>query len=108
MLWVSIGSGYLRELLPDDLRQAVIGASQKYPGMLLRRVLNIDPWRLNRSMAKKPAHAANRKKQQAAIFKLPIWHIQKWRKAISESTFVARRGGVHSSVFASAFMRTCN
>jgi hypothetical protein len=61
---------YLREPLPDDLRQAVIGASQKYPGMLLRRVLKIDPWRLNRSMAKKPAHAAKRKKQQTAFFKL--------------------------------------
>jgi hypothetical protein len=62
---------YLREPLPNDLRQAVIAISQKYPGMLLRRVLKIDPWRLNRSLAKKPAHAAKRKKQQTAFFKLP-------------------------------------
>jgi hypothetical protein len=62
---------YLREPLPDDLRQAVIAISQKYPGRLLRHILKIDPWRLNRSMAKKPAHAANPKKQQTAFFKLP-------------------------------------
>lgn len=62
---------YLREPLPDDLRQAVIAASQKYPGLLLRRILKIDPWRLNKSMAKKPAHATKRKKQQTAFFKLP-------------------------------------
>jgi hypothetical protein len=62
---------YLREPLPDDLRQAVISVSQRYPGILLRRVLKIDPWRLNRSMAKKPARAATRKKQQTAFFKLP-------------------------------------
>ena len=62
---------YLREPLPDDLRQAVIATSQKYPGILLRRVLKIDPWRLNRSMAKKPAHATKRRKQETAFFKLP-------------------------------------
>jgi hypothetical protein len=62
---------YLREPLPEGLRQAVVGASQKYPGLLLRRVLKIDPWRLNKSMAKKPAPAATRKKQQTAFFKLP-------------------------------------
>lgn len=62
---------YLREPLPDDLRQEIIGASQKYPGLLLRRFLKIDPWRLNKSMAKKPSHAAKRKKQRTAFFKLP-------------------------------------
>ena len=62
---------YLREPLPENLRQAATCASQKYPGMLLRRVLKIDPWRINRSIAKKPAHTTKRKKQQTAFFKLP-------------------------------------
>jgi hypothetical protein len=62
---------YLRQPLPDDLRQAVITISQRYPGMLLRRVLKIAPWRLGRSMAKKPARAATRNEQQTMFFKLP-------------------------------------
>jgi len=62
---------YLRQPLPPDLRQEVIAISQRYPGMLLRRILKIDPWRLSRSMAKKPARAATRKKQQTTFFKLP-------------------------------------
>jgi hypothetical protein len=62
---------YVRQHLPPDLRQEVIAISQRYPGMLLRRVLKIDPWRLNRSMAKKLACAASPKKQQTTFFKLP-------------------------------------
>jgi hypothetical protein len=61
---------YLREPLPDDLRQAVIAISQKYPGMLLRRVLKIDPSRLNGSMVKKPADAANPKNSRPRFFQI--------------------------------------
>lgn len=62
---------YLREPLPAELQQAVGAISRRYSGTLLRRVLKIDPWRLNRSMAKKSTHAVARKKQQTTFFKLP-------------------------------------
>jgi hypothetical protein len=61
---------YLREPMPAELQQAVSAASQRYSGTLLRQVLKIDPWRLNRSMAKKPARSASTRKQQATFFKL--------------------------------------
>src|SRR5262245_51727212 len=62
---------YLRQPLPHDLRQEVIAISRRYPGALLRRVLKIDPWRLNTSTAKKPKPSATRKKEQTTFFKLP-------------------------------------
>ncbi len=62
---------YLRQPLPAELRQAVNAVSRRYSGTLLRSVLKIDPWRLNRSMAKKPARSASPKKQQTTFFKLP-------------------------------------
>jgi hypothetical protein len=62
---------YLREPMPAELQQAVSSVSRRYSGTLLRQVLKIDPWRLNRSMAKKPARSASPRKQQATFFKLP-------------------------------------
>jgi hypothetical protein len=59
------------ERLPQNLRQEVIAISRRYPGTLLRRVLNIDPWRLIRSAAKKPKPSASRKKELTTFFKLP-------------------------------------
>jgi hypothetical protein len=63
---------HLRQPMPAELRQAAIAISQRYPRSLVRRVLKVDPWRLNKSLAKKSAHAATRKKQQTTFFKLPI------------------------------------
>ena len=62
---------YPRQPLPAELRQAAIAISQKYRGSLVRRVLKIDPWRLNKSMGKKSAHPSGNK-QQTTFFKLPI------------------------------------
>lgn len=62
---------YVRQPLPPDLRQEVVAVSRKYPAGLLHRILKIDPWRLNSSMAKKPRRGAARKKEQTTFFKLP-------------------------------------
>lgn len=62
---------YSREPIPADLRQAVIEMSHRYPRALLRRVLKLDPWRLNQSVTKKLAGAAGHKKPQLAFFTLP-------------------------------------
>jgi hypothetical protein len=62
---------YVRQPLPDDLRQAVIAISQRYPGALVRRLLKVDPWRLTRSTTKKLSHASSPKKEQTTFFKLP-------------------------------------
>jgi hypothetical protein len=62
---------YLRQPLPLDLRQAAISISKQYPGALVRRLLNLDPWRLKRSATKKPASSTAPKKQPATFFQLP-------------------------------------
>jgi hypothetical protein len=62
---------YNRQPMPAELRQAAVKISRRYPQALLRRVLKIDPWRLNRLTTKKPAHATARKKRHTAFFKLP-------------------------------------
>jgi len=54
---------FLRQPLPAELRQPASAVSRRYSGSLLRSVLKIDPWRLNRSMAKKSPRAVVRKKQ---------------------------------------------
>jgi hypothetical protein len=69
--WRATNRKHLRQPLPPDLRQEVIAISRRYPGTILRRVLNIDPWRLNRSTAKKPRHGATHKKERTTFFKLP-------------------------------------
>lgn len=62
---------YLRQPLPPDLRQAAIAISQRYPASLVRRILNLDPWRLTRSGSKKPAASSAPKKQPTTFFQLP-------------------------------------
>lgn len=56
-----------REQIPEQLRQAAVEMTRQYSPGLVRRVLKLDPWRLNRSAAKQTA----RKKPQATFFKLP-------------------------------------
>jgi hypothetical protein len=61
---------YLREPIPDELRQAAAEMSGRYPSSLVRRVLKLDPSRLKKPTAKRAAHADARKKRQPAFFKL--------------------------------------
>jgi hypothetical protein len=37
---------HVREAIPDELRNAAIEMSGKYPRKLIRRILKLDPWRL--------------------------------------------------------------
>ena len=61
---------HIRERVPDELREAVVKLARRYPPPLIRRVLNVDPWRMNGSITSKPAPA--RRKQSATFFQLPI------------------------------------
>ena len=60
---------HIRERMPTDLRQAVVKLCRRYPPALIRRVLKIDPWRLNGSLTRKPGPRG--KKQADAFFELP-------------------------------------
>ena len=62
---------HIRQPLPTELRQAVLKISRRHPYGLVRRVLKIDPWRLNGPTAKKSAPLAARKQQHPAFFSLP-------------------------------------
>jgi len=60
---------YLREPIPDELRNAALEISRHYPPSLLRQVLKVDPWRLRpNAKAKAPRP---RRQAQTAFFKLP-------------------------------------
>src|SRR5262245_13517215 len=61
---------HIRERVPDELRGAVVKLARRYSHALIRRVLKVDPWRMNGSITSKPAPA--RRKQSAAFFQLPI------------------------------------
>ena len=52
---------HIRERVPDELREAVAKLARRYPAALIRRMLKVDPWRMNGSITSKPAPA--RKKQ---------------------------------------------
>jgi hypothetical protein len=39
---------YNREPIPAELRQAAMNMSRRYSPVLVRRILKLDPWRLNR------------------------------------------------------------
>ena len=61
-----------RQQIPDDLRQAILELSDRYEPSLLRRILNIDPWKLKRNqVAKRPMRTTTRTSPQTAFFKLP-------------------------------------
>jgi hypothetical protein len=62
---------YIRQPMPADLRQAAVKISRRHPYGLVRRVLKIDPWRLNGPTAKKSPPTAARNKQHTAFFTLP-------------------------------------
>jgi len=61
---------HIRERVPDELREAVVKLARRYPPALIRRVLKVDPWRMNGSIPDKPV--PTRKKQSTTFFQLPI------------------------------------
>ncbi len=62
---------YNREPIPAELRQAAMNMSRRYSPALVRRILKLDPWRLNGSRKTPSPPTAVRKKPQSAFFKLP-------------------------------------
>jgi hypothetical protein len=60
---------YKNEQMPDELRNAVLELSRRYPRSLLRRVLKIDPWRLMPKTKTTPRRS--RGQAQTTFFKLP-------------------------------------
>jgi len=63
---------YTREPMPAELRQAAVRISRRYPYGLVRRVLKIDPWRLNGPANKKSSQTTAPKKRPTAFFKLAV------------------------------------
>jgi hypothetical protein len=62
---------YNREPIPDDLRQATIKIARRHPSALVRRLLKLDPWRLQRRATKRAAPALSPKKPHPAFFNFP-------------------------------------
>jgi hypothetical protein len=60
---------YVREPIPAELRKAAVEMSRRYPSSLLRRVLKVQPGRLNKKPIAK--HTRMRKTAQPAFFRLP-------------------------------------
>jgi hypothetical protein len=60
---------YVRQPIRDELWNAAADLSRRYPPSLVGRVLKLDPSRLKRLAAKKPARP--RKQPAVAFFKLP-------------------------------------
>jgi hypothetical protein len=59
-----------RQRLPDELRQEALKLSRRYQPTLVRRVLNLDPWRLDRVQATKKPSADQ--PPLPTFFQLPI------------------------------------
>jgi hypothetical protein len=60
---------YVREPIPDELRQAAAEMCRRYPPSLVGRILKLDPSRLKRPATKTPARTRNQ--PATAFFKLP-------------------------------------
>lgn len=60
---------YTRQPIPAALRQAVVAMAERYPPSLVRRVLQLDPWRLKKLAPKKTARTYH--KPNTAFFALP-------------------------------------
>ena len=68
--WRSIRP-YIRQPIPDDLRQAAQEMSRRYSPALVGRVLKLDPHRLKKPVTKPARQKTSLKKPQTAFFKLP-------------------------------------
>src|SRR5262245_47634284 len=60
---------YSRQPIPDEFRQAAAEMARRYSPSLVRSVLKLDPGRLEKPSAKKPARAHH--EPQTAFFTLP-------------------------------------
>ena len=81
---------YNREPIPDQLRDAALEMSRRYPPSLLQRVLKIQLCRL---MPKAKPHARRSKRQQAqiAFFKLPPPQASLGAESLAPQTSTAYR-----------------
>jgi len=61
---------YARQPIPDEFRQAAAEMTEHYPPSLVRRILKLDPGRLNKLATKKQDRAHH--KPQTAFFTLPL------------------------------------
>jgi hypothetical protein len=75
---------FVREPIPDELRQAAAEMSRRYPPSLVGHILKLDPSRLKRLVTKKPARPRNQ--PPPAFFKLPT------EMALPETGFSASHG----------------
>lgn len=62
---------YIRQPIPEELRQAAREISDRYPRPLVRRIFKLDPQRLNGLAANAPARTAPPAKRPATFFQLP-------------------------------------
>src|SRR5262245_65973961 len=60
---------YARQPISDKFRQAAAEMAGRYSPSLVRRILKLDPWRVNKLTTKKPDRA--RHKPKTAFFTLP-------------------------------------
>jgi hypothetical protein len=60
---------YARQPIPDEFRQAAADMAGRYSTSLVRRILKLDPWQLNKRKTKKPDRS--RHKPKTAFFTLP-------------------------------------
>src|SRR5215813_5083577 len=49
---------YARQPIPDEFRQAAADMAGRYSPSLVRRILKLDPWQLNKRTTKKPDRSA--------------------------------------------------
>lgn len=68
--WRSIRP-YIRQPIPDELRQAAQEMSQRYSPALVGRTLKLDPHRLKKPITKPARQKTSLKDPQTAFFKLP-------------------------------------
>jgi hypothetical protein len=79
-----------REPIPDQLRDAALEMSRRYPPSLLRRVLKIQLCRLT-PKAKTHARRSKRQQAQTAFFKLPLPTAQAPAESLTSQSSTAYR-----------------
>ena len=66
---------YARQPIPDEFRQAAADMAGRYSPSLVRRILKLDPWRVNKLTTKKPYAYGNRawckKSKKASLLSPP-------------------------------------
>ena len=62
---------YNRQRMPEELRQAATEICRRYPRRIVRRVLKLDPWRLQAHAARRTGSTTAPLPLQTAFFQLP-------------------------------------